>query len=67
MSRYDLIRYDVIINANQTSDTYLIKVKGFGNCQNTKTYEYAYLVYDNEVNLTKEIKYEELNVTGKVC
>jgi FtsP/CotA-like multicopper oxidase with cupredoxin domain len=60
-------RFDIVVNANRsTSTTYLIKVKGLGNCENAKAYETAYLVYDDTKIVEKEIAYESLIVSGKV-
>ena len=60
-------RFDIVVNANRNkSASYLIKVKGLGNCQNAKAFETAYLVYDDNKIVNKEIAYESLDVSGKV-
>ena len=43
-------RYDFILNANQISDNYLIKVKGYADCNVHQCFETAFLRYFNENN-----------------
>ena len=61
-------RFDVVVFANQTENSiYSINVKGHGNCENTKSFQTASLIYDNCVDCNKPIfTYESTNVEGKV-
>jgi len=60
-------RFDVVLHANQSKNSiHSINVKGHGNCENTKSFQSASLIYGDCVDCKKPIfTYDTLHVEGK--